>query len=67
MFAFILSRLGQAIPVLLVVGLIAFATFTFVGDPTVIMLGHAYTEAQRGAPVPHLGHAHPLLGPHGRH
>ena len=39
MFAFIISRLLQAVPVLLVVGLIAYAMFTFVGDPVTIMLG----------------------------
>src|SRR3954468_18268337 len=55
MFAFILSRLLQAIPVLLIVGLIAFAMFKFVGDPVTIMLGQDYTEAQRVALIPHLG------------
>ena len=33
MFGFILSRILQAIPVLLVVGFIAFAMFDYVGDP----------------------------------
>ena len=37
MFAFILSRIFQAIPVVLVVALIAFAMFKFVGDPVTIM------------------------------
>ena len=47
MFAFIISRLLQAIPVLLVVGFISFAMFAFVGDPVTIMLGQDFTEAQR--------------------
>src|SRR4051812_25040716 len=39
MAAFILRRLGQAILVMLTVGLIAFALFRFVGDPVIFMLG----------------------------
>ena len=61
MFALILSRLGQAIPVLLVVGFIAFAMFKFVGDPVTIMLGQDYTEAQRVALVHHLGLDQPFF------
>ena len=53
--AFILSRILQAVPVLLVVGLIAYAMFAFVGDPVGIMLGQDYTEAQRVALVQQLG------------
>jgi peptide/nickel transport system permease protein len=45
--AFILSRILQAIPVLFVVGFIAYAMFTFVGDPVKAMLGIEATEAQR--------------------
>ena len=37
MLAFVLRRLGQAIAVMLVVGLIAFSLFRFVGDPVVFM------------------------------
>jgi peptide/nickel transport system permease protein len=55
MFAFVLSRLLQAIPVMLVVGLLAYALFTFVGDPVTIMLGQDHTEAQRIALVHQLG------------
>ena len=66
MFAFILSRLGQAIPVLLIVGLIAFAMFKFVGDPIVIMLGQDYTEAQRVALVHHLGLDQPFFVQYGK-
>ena len=49
MFAFIVSRLLQAIPVMLTVSLISFAMFAYVGDPVTIMLGQDYTEAQREA------------------
>ncbi len=47
MFAFVLSRILQAIPVMLAVALIAFAMFTFVGDPLSALLGQDATEAQR--------------------
>ena len=45
MVAFVISRLLQAIPVLLVVGFISYAMFAFVGDPVTIMLGQDFTEA----------------------
>src|ERR1700712_1326500 len=61
MFAFVLSRVFQSIPVLLVVGLIAFAMFKFVGDPVTIMLGQDYTEAQRVALVRQLGLDQPFF------
>lgn len=55
MFAFILSRLLQAVPVLLVVGAISYTMFAFVGDPVTIMLGQDYTVAQRDLLVQQLG------------
>ncbi len=61
MFAFIMSRLLQAVPVLLVVGFISFGMFAFVGDPVTAMLGQDYTEAQRIALVHHLGLDQPFL------
>ncbi len=61
MFAFIVSRILQAIPVVLVVGLIAYAMFAFVGDPVTIMLGTDYTEAQRIALVKQLGLDQPFF------
>ncbi|HUB43400.1 MAG TPA: ABC transporter permease [Acetobacteraceae bacterium] len=61
MLTFILSRVLQAIPVLLVVGFIAFAMFAYVGDPVAIMLGHDYTEAQRVALVHQLGLDQPFF------
>ena len=61
MFGFILSRVLQAIPVLLVVGFIAFALFAYVGDPVTILLGQDYTEAQRQALVQALGLDQPFF------
>lgn len=61
MFAFIFSRILQAIPVLLVVAFISFAMFAFVGDPVTIMLGQDYTEAQRADLVRQLGLDQPFL------
>ena len=61
MFAFIVSRILQAIPVLLVVGFIAFAMFKFVGDPVVIMLGTEYTEASKAALIKQLGLDQPFF------
>jgi peptide/nickel transport system permease protein len=61
MIGFILSRLLQAIPVLIVVGFISFAMFAFVGDPVTIMLGQDYTEAQRVRLVHELGLDQPFF------
>jgi peptide/nickel transport system permease protein len=47
MFAFILRRLAQAAVVMLVVGLIAFSLFRFVGDPVLFMLGQDATPEDR--------------------
>ena len=55
MFAFILSRIFQAIPVMLTVAFISFAIFNWIGDPVAIMLGQDFTEAQRAALVADLG------------
>ncbi len=61
MFAFIVSRLLQAIPVMLVVALISFAMFAYVGDPVAIMLGQDFTEAQRAKLVQDLGLDQPFF------
>jgi len=61
MIAFILTRVLQAIPVLLVVGFISFAMFAYVGDPVTTMLGQDYTEAQRLALVHTLGLDQPFF------
>ena len=66
MFGFIGSRLLQAIPVLLVVGFIAFALFAYVGDPVAILLGQDHTEAQRVALVEQLGLDQPFIVQYGR-
>jgi peptide/nickel transport system permease protein len=47
MLAFILRRLGQAVLVMLAVGLIAFSLFRFVGDPVLFMLGQDATPEDR--------------------
>ncbi|WP_428532019.1 ABC transporter permease [Rhodopila sp.] len=65
MFGFIGSRLLQAIPVLLVVGFIAFAMFNYIGDPVNILLGQDHTEAQRLALVKQLGLDQPFFVQYG--
>ncbi len=45
MIAFILRRVFQSVLVLLIVGLVAFAMFSFVGDPVENMLGQERTQA----------------------
>ncbi len=61
MLTLVLSRLLQAIPVLLLVGLIAFGMFKFVGDPVTIMLGTDYTEQQKIDLIHHLGLDQPFI------
>src|ERR1700760_4543481 len=61
MFGFIGSRLLQAIPVLLVVGFIAFALFAYVGDPVSILLPQDHTEAQRLQLIKDLGLDQPFF------
>jgi len=60
-FAFIVSRVLQALPVMLVVSLISFAMFAYVGDPIAIMLGQDFTEAQRARLVADLGLDRPFF------
>ncbi len=67
MFAFIASRILQAIPVLLIVGLISFALFAYVGDPVTVLLGQDYTEAQRVALTHQLGLDQPFIVQYGRY
>jgi len=61
MLAFILSRILQALPVMLAVALISFAMFAYVGDPVAIMLGQDFTEAQRAQLVADLGLDRPFF------
>ncbi|MEM6940005.1 MAG: ABC transporter permease [Pseudomonadota bacterium] len=44
MLSFVLRRVGQSVLVLLVVGLVAFSMFNFVGDPIDNMLGQERTQ-----------------------
>ncbi|MGH6920986.1 MAG: ABC transporter permease [Geminicoccaceae bacterium] len=55
MLAFIVRRLLQAILVMLVVALISFTLFQFVGDPINNMVGQETTQAQREALRERLG------------
>jgi peptide/nickel transport system permease protein len=45
MLAFLIRRMAQSVLVLLLVGLVAFAMFRFVGDPVDSMLGQERTQA----------------------
>lgn len=55
MLAFCIRRIAQAVAVMLVVGLIAFALFRFVGDPVVFMLGQDATPEDRARMSADLG------------
>jgi peptide/nickel transport system permease protein len=61
LFAFIISRVLQALPVMFTVALISFAMFAYVGDPVAIMLGQDFTQAQREALVRDLGLDQPFF------
>jgi len=61
MFAFIIRRLLQAAGVMLVVGLIAFALFQYVGDPVSIMLGQDITDEDRIRLTRELGLDQPFI------
>ena len=61
MFAFILRRLMQAVVVMLVVAMIAFYLFQFVGDPVSIMLGQDATDADRLRLTAELGLDQPVV------
>jgi peptide/nickel transport system permease protein len=65
MFAFIIARILQAIPVLLAVAGISFLMFAFVGDPVAQMLGQDFTVAQREAMIHALGLDRPLYVQYG--
>ena len=61
MFAFVISRVLQALPVMFAVALISFAMFAYVGDPVAIMLGQDFTEAQRQQLIRDLGLDQPFF------
>ncbi|MGK9231036.1 ABC transporter permease [Inquilinus limosus] len=61
MLAFILTRVAQAILVMLVVALLAFTMFRFVGDPINQMVGQETTEVEREALRESLGLNDPVI------
>ncbi|MBS0643807.1 MAG: ABC transporter permease [Proteobacteria bacterium] len=61
MFGFVASRILQAIPVLLIVGFLAFSLFAYIGDPIAIMLPQDHTEAQRLQLIHDLGMDQPFF------
>lgn len=67
MIAFITARMLQAVPVILVVGLIAYAMFAYVGDPVTIMLGQDYTAAQKAALIHQFGLDQPFYVQYARY
>ncbi|MGE0221683.1 MAG: ABC transporter permease [Acetobacteraceae bacterium] len=67
MAAFLLSRVLQAIPVLLAVGFIAFALFAYVGDPVQMLVGQDHTAADREALVRQLGLDQPFFVQYARY
>ncbi len=66
MFAFIVKRLFEAVIVMLVVSMIAFFLFQFLGDPVLQMLGQESTEAERVALRHSLGLDQPLWVQYGQ-
>ncbi len=60
MLAFVVKRLAQSILVMLVVSMIAFLLFQFIGDPVTQMLGQEATEADRIALRGQLGLDEPV-------
>lgn len=49
MLLFLLKRLGQALPVMLVTAFLSFAAFRFIGDPIMNLLGQDATAESRAA------------------
>lgn len=66
MAAFCLRRLSQAIGVMLLVGLLAFSLFRFVGDPVVFMLGQDSTPQDRARMSAALGLDQPFVAQYSR-
>ncbi len=61
MLAYVLQRLGQAIAVMLVVALVSFLLFNFVGDPVNNMVGQEASQGDRQALRERLGLDDPFL------
>ena len=66
MLAMIIRRLGQSILVLLIVALVAFSMFRFVGDPVSVMLGQEATSQDREDLRERLGLNNSLVVQYGR-
>ncbi|MDO4905684.1 MAG: ABC transporter permease [Lautropia sp.] len=60
MSAYLLRRLGQSILVLLMVSLVSFLVFRYLGDPTVSLLGEDASVQQREALLDSLGFNQPV-------
>ena len=67
MFAFVIRRLLQSLIVMLMVGLIAFSLFNFVGDPINNMVGQDTSTADREALRESLGLNDPFFVQYGRY
>jgi peptide/nickel transport system permease protein len=61
MIAFIIRRLLQSVLVMLTVAFVAFALFTYVGDPVSIMLGQDFSETERARISRELGLDRPFF------
>ncbi|HEX2114456.1 MAG TPA: ABC transporter permease [Alphaproteobacteria bacterium] len=61
MIAFIIRRLLQSVLVMLTVAFVAFALFTYVGDPVSIMLGQDFSETERARIARELGLDRPFF------
>jgi peptide/nickel transport system permease protein len=55
MIAYILRRVAQSVLVMLVVALVSFSLFRFVGDPVATMMGQEASQADREALRERLG------------
>jgi peptide/nickel transport system permease protein len=61
MIAYILRRIAQSVLVMLVVALVSFSLFRFVGDPVATMMGQEATQADRAALRDRLGLNDPIV------
>jgi peptide/nickel transport system permease protein len=61
MIAFVIRRLLQSVLVMLTVAFVAFALFTYVGDPVSIMLGQDFSETERARISRELGLDQPFF------
>lgn len=61
MIAFILRRLAQSVMVMLVVALVSFVLFRYVGDPVASLMGQEASAADRAALRARLGLDQPIL------